>query len=67
MVERRQIMEVSAKQVVELLDTFTKKDRCAYIDAETFDYLLQNNQKLTEKICGQYYLDDCEAYWGFNP
>lgn len=60
-------MEVSAKQVVELLDTFVKKDRCVYIDAETFDYLLQNNQKPTEKICGQYYLDDCEAYWGFNP
>lgn len=60
-------MEVSVEQVVELLDTFTKKDRCAYIDAETFDYLLQNNQKLTAKVCGQYYLDDCEAYWGFNP
>ena len=60
-------MGVSAKQVIELLDIFAKNDKCAYIDAETFDYLLKNNQKPTEKMCGQYYLDDCDAYWGFNP
>lgn len=60
-------MEVSVEQIVELLDTFVKKNNCIQIDAETCNYLLQNDQKPTEKICGQYYVDDCETYWGFNP
>lgn len=61
------VLNNQIQNIVNLLDSFVKIDHCVSLSKEAIDYFIETNSTITKDMCGQYYLDDVETHWGFNP